>query len=186
MPETALVTGASGFLGAAICRRLCRLGHPVRALHRPTSNLSALVGLPLELHAGDILQPESLRPAMQGVTWVFHAAAESGYRRVPELVTRAAVEGTRNVLHAAAQAGAQRLVLTSSLAAMGVSRPGGRQTNSAPSTCLQSASRTATLNGCPNRVKALAHCPEGLDLVIVNPSAVFGPGLEAHQRFLDR
>lgn len=175
MPETALVTGASGFLGAAICRRLCHLGHPVRALHRPMSNLSALVGLPLELHAGDILQPDSLRPAMEGVTWVFHAAAESAYWRNPELVTRAAVEGTRNVLHAAAQAGAQRLVLTSSLAAMGVPPPGGRLTES------------STFNLPPKRFpyghakwlseqEALAHCPEGLDLVIVNPSAVFGPG----------
>jgi len=73
---------------------------------------------------GDILDSQTLLPALEGVDWVFQAAAQSDYWRHPELVLQTIVEGTRNVMQAANQAGMKRAVLTSSVGALGV--PGAR------------------------------------------------------------
>lgn len=175
MPETVLVTGATGFVGAALCRALLEQGHSVRAFHRPASDPRALDSLNVSHHLGDVLSPESLTPAMLGVDWVFHAAAEAAYWRYPDQVIRTAVEGTRNVVRAARAAGVIRLVMTSSLAAMGV--PAGDEW----------LDEQHTFNLPPGRFpygyakhqseqEALRTAEGRPEVVIVNPSAVFGPG----------
>lgn len=179
MPETILVTGASGFIGSALCRALSAEGQRVRALHRPTSSLAALAGLDVERCVGDIRKPETLRPAMDGVSLVYHAAAKSAYWRRPADVIPAAVDGTRNVVAAARSAGVRRLVLTSSLAAMGVPRAGELLTE------------TSTFNLPPRSFpyghakyqserEAFRAAGDRLDVVIVNPSIVLGAG-DVHQ-----
>lgn len=175
MPETVLVTGATGFLGSALCRSLLALGHPVRALHRSTSALTLLEGLPVTRFIGDVLQPETLAPAVAGAEWVFHAAAQAAHWRRPADLIRTAVDGTRNVLEAARLAGVQRAVLTSSLAAMGVPRHG------------ELLDETSEFNLPPARfpygygkrqseIEALWVGARGLPVVIVNPAAILGPG----------
>lgn len=175
MPETVLVTGATGFLGSALCRSLLALGHPVRALHRPTSSLTLLEGLPVTRFIGDVLQPETLAPALEGADWVFHAAAEAAHWRRPASLIRTAVDGTRNVLGAAHRAGVRRAVLTSSIAAMGVPRRG------------ELLDETSEFNLAPSRfpygyakrqaeIEALWIGARGLPVVIVNPGAILGPG----------
>ncbi|MCJ7566614.1 MAG: NAD-dependent epimerase/dehydratase family protein, partial [Anaerolineales bacterium] len=124
MADLVLVTGATGFIGSKLCRKLIAEGYRVRALARKTSSLIALKDLPLEVVVGDILEPGSLIPAVKGVTGVFHTAAQSAYWRHPELVLRTSVEGTGNIVQAAVQAGAQFVAITSSLAALGVPAPG--------------------------------------------------------------
>lgn len=175
MPETVLVTGATGFLGSALCRSLLALGHPVRALHRPTSALTLLEGLPVTRFVGDVLQPETLPPALEGAEWVFHAAAEAAHWRRPTALIRTAVDGTRNVLEAAHRAGVGRAVLTSSLAAMGVPRRGelldeGSEFNLTPSRFPYGYAKRQS------EIEALWVGAGGLPVVIVNPSAILGPG----------
>ncbi len=174
--DRALVTGATGFIGSAVCRALCAAGCRVRALHRPTSSLEVLQGLPVQRVEGDILMPETLAEAMREVDWVFHAAARADYwRRPAQEVVQVAVEGTRNVVQAARQAGVRRLVLTSSLAAMGVPLAGEllteRHTFNLPPRRFPYgyAKRQAEL-------EALQVAGEALEVVIVNPSVVLGPG----------
>lgn len=72
-----LVTGASGYLGGRLCRALLNRGFSVRALVRPTSDLSSLPHDPsaLELVHGDITDYQSLLEACSGCHVVFHAAA---------------------------------------------------------------------------------------------------------------
>jgi dihydroflavonol-4-reductase len=70
----ALVTGATGFVGANIVQVLTQAGWWVRALHRRTSALAALDGLTYEPVLGDVLEPASLAEAMRGCDAVFHAA----------------------------------------------------------------------------------------------------------------
>lgn len=175
MSDLALVTGSTGFLGSWICRALLAEDFRVRALHRTTSSLLAIEDLPVERIVGDILEPETLIPAMQDVQVVFHAAAQSDYWRNPDGVVRTSVEGTRNMCRAALEAGVHRFVLTSSLAAMGV--PQGDE--------LLTESHTFSLP--PDlfpygygklRAEQVAQeiRQQGLDLVIVNPSIVLGPG----------
>lgn len=175
MPDLVLVTGATGFIGSKLCSKLLAEGYRVRALTRKTSSLVALKGLPVEIVVGDILEPESLTPAMQGVTGVFHAAAESAYWRYPELVLRTSVEGTRNIVQAAVQAGVQFVVLTSSSAAMGVPAPGELLTESH----YFNLPEEAFLYGYSKfkaEVEALQIADGQLKLVILNPSIVLGPG----------
>lgn len=175
MSETVLVTGATGFIGAALCRALCNEGLKVRALHRRTSSLVLLQDLPTERVVGDILEPDSLTPAMRGVRRVFHTATQSDYWRHPEHVWRSAVEGTRNVVQAARDAAVERLIHTSSLAALGIPAPG------------ELLDERHAFNQPPNRFpyahakhqaeqQALAAAAGELEVVIVNPSVVIGAG----------
>jgi dihydroflavonol-4-reductase len=175
LPETVLVTGATGFLGSALCRSLLASGHPVRALHRPTSSLAALDGLPVTRFVGDILEPDSLRPALDGAEWVFHAAAAVAHWRKPEHLVRTAVEGTRNVLEAARRAGVKRAVLTSSIAALGAPKPGtlldeAHEFNFTPKEFLYGYAKRQA------EIEAHWVTARGLPVVIVNPSAILGPG----------
>jgi dihydroflavonol-4-reductase len=147
----------------------------VRALRRATSSGVGLEGLPVESIIGDILKPATLAPAMRGVDTVFHVAAQSAYWRNPQGVVRVAVEGTRNVVEATADAGVRRIVLTSSVGALGVPVRGElldetHEFNLPPRTFPYGYAKHAS-EGAARRAA------EGrLELVIVNPSIVLGPG----------
>jgi dihydroflavonol-4-reductase len=118
----ALVTGANGFLGTWLVRRLRAGGHGVRALVRPGGDPGALAGLGAEVVRGDVTDPGSLPAAVTGCDLVFHLA---GIRRAPrrEDFLRVNAEGTRLLLEACAAhaPGLSRFVLCGSLAAAGAS-----------------------------------------------------------------
>ena len=185
-PRPALVTGASGFIGARLCRKLIDEGWQVRALHRENSLLANLTGLPVELCVGDITQPESLAAAMQGIEAVFHVAAQLGHI-TPERMQAVTVQGTRNVLEAARQAGVRRVVYTSSIASLGCPvGPQPEHQNRADSQAI-GMDETHTWNIPASwwqygYAKYLAEgevqraVAQGLDVVIVNPALVVGPG----------
>src|ERR1700689_3210261 len=104
-----LVTGATGFVGSAVARRLTLEGFPVRALVRPGSPRFHLEGLDLEFAEGDMRDVESVRRAMAGVRYVFHVAAD--YRlwaRDRNEIFNSNVEGTRIVMQEARRAGVER------------------------------------------------------------------------------
>jgi dihydroflavonol-4-reductase len=172
----ALVTGSSGFIGAATCRALLEHGYSVRAFHRATSSLRQLENLVVEHAVGDLTQPETVLAAMQDVDAVFHCAAWVGFNE-PGRLYSVNVEGTRTVVQAALQAGVRRLVHTSSVTAMGIPDMG--------SVSLSDENRT--WNHTPELFpygysKYLAELEvqkgvaRGLDAVIVNPTLVLGPG----------
>jgi nucleoside-diphosphate-sugar epimerase len=128
----ALITGANGFLGAQLAKKLVADGHKLRALVRPTSNLQLLEGVTFEKAMGDVTDAESVKQATEGVEVVYHLA---GIRRTPHLsdFARINVEGTRNVLDAAAkQPKPPRVVLAGSLSAMGPSENASPLNESAP------------------------------------------------------
>lgn len=118
----ALVTGASGFVGSNVVRELLAAGYEVRALVRPTSNLRALSGLPIEYATGDVLDSPSVRAAATGCDVLFHTAAVFSYwGHSEQQLFEVSVDGTRTVLDAASAAGVRRVVLTSSSVALGSS-----------------------------------------------------------------
>jgi dihydroflavonol-4-reductase len=121
----ALVTGSTGCVGSNLVAALDERGIEVVGLRWKGCPTTALEGLRVRLFAGDILDLQSLYPAMEGVDWVFHAAAiADDWNHSPADVYRTNVEGTRNVLTAARDAGVKRFVLTSSAASLGIPRPG--------------------------------------------------------------
>ena len=118
---TCLVTGATGFIGSRLVRRLLDEGCRVRCLVRPGPHVERLRGLPVELVEGDITDPAAVRRAVSGARRVFHNAAVIYHYR-PRYLYRVNVTGTLNLLRAAAETGIERLVYSSSIAAMGPCR----------------------------------------------------------------
>jgi dihydroflavonol-4-reductase len=183
----ALVTGSTGFIGAHLCRALCGQGIQVRAFHRPGSSTMLLDGLPVELVAGDLTQPESLLPALENVDVLFHAGALLDGRGGLESLIRVNVAGTRAILDAALQQGVKRVVYTSSVAALGAPEESSRR-NKQP--VLITESHTWNLepehwrygySKYLSEMEAQSAVSRGLDVVIVNPAVVFGAG-NIHQR----
>ena len=171
----ALVTGANGLIGANLVRELLAQGYEVRAFVRRTSNLSSLVGLPVEIIYGDVLQAESLIEAVKGCELVFHAAAVFAYWGVSAAdLENTAVQGTLNVLEACRSAVVQRVVLTSSSVVFGSStRPVLRDENSElreKDTPAYIPAKHAQEQAAFRRAAEL-----GLDLVAVCPTIVVGP-----------
>jgi dihydroflavonol-4-reductase len=170
-----LVTGATGHIGNVLVRRLIAAGESVRVLIFPGEDTLPLKDLLLEMVTGDVLDPFSLRKAMQGVTRVFHLAGIisilPGRDRV---VHRVNVEGTKNIISAARYAGVKRLIYTSSIHAIRRTPAGVRIDERLPFDPENSA-------GEYDRSKAeaslavLEAARDGLDSVIVCPTGVIGP-----------
>ncbi|MCC6765217.1 MAG: NAD-dependent epimerase/dehydratase family protein [Deltaproteobacteria bacterium] len=131
MPATpkALVLGANGFLGSHVTRQLVAAGRAVRVLVRATSDTRAIDDLAVERARGDVLDPASLRAAMEGCGSVFHCAVDTrAWLHDSAPLFRVNVDGLRNVIDAALAAGVRRFVFTSSIATIGRPVNGGRAT----------------------------------------------------------
>ena len=172
----ALVTGATGFVGAAIAKTLIASGWQVRVLARAGSDRGNLQQLAAQVVEGDLNDLGSLELALEGCTALFHAAAD--YRlgaRDPKPLYLTNVEGTRNILSAARKAGVQRTVYTSSVATIGIptdGTPGEERSPVALSHMIGHYKRSKYLAEEVARDAARA----GMSVVIVNPSTPVGPG----------
>jgi nucleoside-diphosphate-sugar epimerase len=118
--ETALVTGATGFIGSHLAERLVAAGARVRGLARDAAKGAWLAGRGVEIIQGDLTDAESLRRAARGCTIVFSVAGWTGQPHSAEVARRVSVEGVRGLIEAAIDAGARRVVHTSSIAAYGL------------------------------------------------------------------
>ena len=173
---TTLVTGASGFVGSAVVRRLLDEGHTVRALVRADSDLLNLQGLAVETVVGDLRDRVSLDRAVHGCESLFHVAAD--YRlwaRNPQDLYDINVDGTLNMLRAAGDAGVSRIVYTSSVATLGIKDDGSESnedTRANLSSMIGPYKRSKFI--AEQEVRLLAK-KERLPVVIVNPSTPVGP-----------
>jgi dihydroflavonol-4-reductase len=170
---TYAITGATGFVGGALAAQLRAAGHGVRALVRDPARAGSLDALGVELVPGDLGDPVALTALCDGTDGLFHVAG--WYKlgsRTPEDGERINVEGTRAALAAARDAGI-RTVHTSTLAIN--SDTGGHLVD-------EDYRFTGTHISTYDRTKAHAHdlavaaAAEGQDVVVVQPSLVYGPG----------
>ena len=165
-----LVTGATGFIGWHVARRLLARGYAVRALVRPASKVREL---DVEVVTGDLRDPKSLERAVAGCGTVFHVAAD--YRlwaKDPSELYRSNVEGTRNVLTAARDAGVDRVVYTSTVGCIGIpeDRPGNEETEAS----LEEMTGAYKRSKFQAEQVALEFAASGFPVVIVNPTAPVG------------
>ena len=172
-----LVTGANGFLGAAVVRALLAAGEHVRAFVRAGSDRRNLSGLDIEIAEGDLTDRVSLDAAVRGCAGVYHVAAD--YRlwvADPAPMYRTNVEGSVNVLDAAAAAGVPRVVYTSSVAVLGINEDRTPADEETPVTAEQmighyKRSKFLAEQAVRGRARELK-----LAVVTVNPSTPIGPG----------
>lgn len=169
-----LVTGANGHIGSHVVRACLDAGQEVAAFVRPGSDRRALAGLDVEVRLGDLRDAASVAEAVRGVDTVHHVGAvhRNWVGDEAELL-EPAVQGTRHVLEAAARAGVRRVVVTSSGATVGFAAD--------PARPLREDAPPVQARGVYSRSKiaaeqlALAAAAAGQDVVVTNPSGVFGP-----------
>jgi dihydroflavonol-4-reductase len=175
-----LVTGATGKVGNAIARALAERGDSVRALVRDPARARTLLPQEVELVVGDVTDPASLEAAAAGCEVVFNAMGMPEQWVSDEAVfDRVNAEGTRAVAQAARAAGARRLVHTSTEDVFHAER-GGRFDEAQ----VADYPKGTAYERSKQRAEELALAArDGLEVVIVNPSGVYGPGPSASVSF---
>lgn len=171
-----LVTGASGFVGSAVVRKLLNKGESVAVLVRPNSNHANLDGLNLSIREGDLTDEKSLGDALSGCDGLFHVAAD--YRlwtKNPQALYQANVEGTKNLMLAAHNAGVERIVYTSSVATLGVFSDGQISNENTPVSINDMVGHYKRSKFLAERAVDELVEEKKLPIVIVNPSTPIGP-----------
>ena len=199
-----VLTGATGFVGGALARRLAAEGVELHALTLPGSDRSRLAGVPVTFHSGDITTPAGLDGLFDGATWVIHAAGMLGRAGVSAATyNRINAEGVGHVLAAVERAWQQgrtaaglRVLHVSSAGVLGPVRQagmkdeGGRMSSEPPlrdssfrlhPSSFDESSPLAPSNAY-ERSKALGEAVaagfarDGLPLVVARPEFIYGPG----------
>jgi len=152
-----LVTGATGLIGNAIAVELVERGHQVRALVRDPERARPLLPGRVALHPGDVTRPDTLPAAMREIDWVFHAAGmPEQWQRDEKVFDQVNRQGTAHVLDAALAAPRGGTLVESNIDL------------EPKQTAYERSKQAAELEAEERRAR-------GLDLVYVNPGAVYGP-----------
>ena len=172
------VTGASGFVGRALCQALAGQGVPFRAVVRTPDAI-----LPQAWVVGNIGSDTDWTAALQGVSCIVHCAARVHVMHDTETDPLAAfrrvnVEGTRQLAHSAARAGVRRLVFLSSLKVLGEQTAPGLRFNSDTLPAPEDAYGRSKWEA-EQALWAISELT-GLEVVVVRPPLVHGPGVKAN------
>lgn len=169
--KTVFVTGATGFLGGQLVRRLAAEGARVKALARSIERAGYINGMfGVEIVLGDITEPQRLRDLMAGCEMVYHvAAAISGSESLQRAVN---IVGTQNVMHAAADVGARRVVHISTIAVYGYGYRGDVTEDFPMNPAREFYGQTkAQAEYVVQQVAA----QRGIEYAIIRPAFIYGP-----------
>lgn len=173
-----LVTGATGFIGSALVRRLVARGEQVTAFVRAGSDLKPFEGLPndrFQLSYGDVTVEHTVYRALAGCSQIFHVASAFQYAsRRPQQVLDAAKLGTESVLSAVRRRGIENIVVTSSAGVLGTSSTPEPMDETHPFNLTDPETYVQAKLEADKIVEQFV--ADGLPVVSVLPTAVFGPG----------
>jgi nucleoside-diphosphate-sugar epimerase len=168
-----LVTGATGFLGHNLIPRLRRAGHQVRAIVRPSSDVSFLRRHQVDLiYAADITDKTAVHQACQGCQTIIHAAGHFRFWGSLPTFWQTNVEGTATILEGAVQAGIERFIHVSTVVVVGQTKTGQIIDETTPCNPLDPYQRTK-LEG--EKLVQAYHQERGLPTIILRPGAFYGP-----------
>ena len=174
--DRVLITGASGFVGSAVLRALCGRDLALRALVRSNSPRTNVADMPCEIIEGDMRHAGDMSQALEGVSHLFHVAAD--YRlwaRDPLDIIRANLEGTRTVMEAALTRGVSRIVYTSSVATLRAPDEPVAIDETAPLAEGEGIGAYKESKIVAERLVERLVAERGLPAVIVMPSTPIGP-----------
>ncbi len=171
-----LVTGASGFIGSWLVRKLIHEGHQVKVLCRPTSDFRLILDLEFEKCFGDITDPKTITPALSDIDTVFHLAGYIGYKKSDHaLMDQVNVQGTDNIYKLSLKNNIKNFIFLSSVTAIGASF--------SPFESLDETSKynLSDLNFGYAESKRKGEAivfgtNSSMKCVVLNPSTVYGPG----------
>jgi nucleoside-diphosphate-sugar epimerase len=168
-----LVTGATGFIGQHLVKRLVQEGYRVRGLIRPVTDASPLDALGVEIVRGDVRDPGVVDCAIADCQLVFHLAARTSHGNLPAKdLYSINVGGTANVARAAVKAGVTRLVFASTARVYGIIK--NRRVDEHTPVKPDSAYPESKVRG--EQILLSYYTRHGLPVVIARITSVFGPG----------
>jgi dihydroflavonol-4-reductase len=175
-----LVTGATGFLGAALVARLREQGHEVVALCRSDAADARLRALGVTVRRGDVLDAASVRDAAAGCDGVYHCAGRVSRKpEDAEALYRIHVDGTKTTLDACIAAGVRRAVIASTSGVVAVTRDAKEVRDETAPAPMELLSRWPYYRSKLYAERAaLERSRDGFAVVSVNPSLLLGPGDE--------
>ncbi|WP_187262352.1 NAD-dependent epimerase/dehydratase family protein [Pontibacter beigongshangensis] len=180
------VTGATGYVGEQLALALVHRGYEVVALVRSPEKAAALSAAGVTLVLGDLENVEAIEKGMQHCQAVFHLAAYARLWPEEETIFRKInVEGTRTIAEAAIKTKVRKLVFTSTASVYGPSPAEGVPVTEAMGRIVRYTNAyEATKAEAEALVKAYAG--NGLEVVVLNPTRVFGPGRESESNAVNR
>ncbi len=168
------VTGATGFIGSAVVRKLLEDKREVRAIVEPGAKTTNLDGLNVERVTADVTDFDRMKRVLDGCEALYHLAAiYKTWLPDPEILYRVNLEGTVATLLAAQQAKVKRIVYTSSIAAVGLKEGGVADEDNAFN--IFDVANDYILSKWQSERIALRFAQGGLPVVVVNPAFPFGP-----------
>ncbi len=173
-----VVTGANGFLGSWVVKRLLGEGHQVQSLVRKSSDLSELEGVKTEYVYGDVTDLHSLLENFKNVDTVFHLAGLIAYNRADrQKMEKVNVTGTENVIEACRSTGVRKLVHLSSVVAVGAGFSPDQILNEDSTYNLSHLNLGYFETKRKAEILVQQACEKKrIDAVILNPSTIYGPG----------
>lgn len=175
MANSVFITGATGVVGGALLDKLIARGDTVTALVRNAADAEAIQAVGATPVIGDVTNPSGLSDPMWGVSVAYHVAGvNEGCPKDIGLMDRVNIDGAAAMVEAAAHAGVRRVVLTSSVAAIGESEGMIGSEHTRHNGSYVSAYARSKHLGEVSAMRASERT--GVDLVVVNPSSVQGPG----------
>ena len=183
-----LVTGGTGLVGAHLLLKLLQKGHPVRAIHRKSSNLEHVQKVfgyygeqpkslfdQIEWVEADIIDIPALEVAFKGVDRVYHAAALISFDPDEhDILQKINAEGTANVVNLCITNQVKKLCYVSTIGAIGKTFDGSMATEETPWTPQEA--NVYGLSKYAAELEVWRGSQEGLPVAIINPGVIVGPG----------
>lgn len=169
------MTGATGFIGNRLLEKLVKDDNHVHVLARTPEKLNTFSPEQVSVFKGDLFSTAVLEKAMEGCDVVYHLAAYANlWSKDKNLAYKTNFTGTKNVLEAALKNSIKKVVFTSSAATL----PPSKKTEEVDETALVPGKYLTDYETSKQQAEQLCleYCQKGLDVVIVNPPRLYGPG----------
>lgn len=170
------ITGATGYIGQQLALKLAEKGHELHALIRNPAKGEIIKHSRILTFKGDLLNPDSIARAMESCELVFHIGAYAAIDPNPKIYYDVNVKGTQNVFEEALKSGIKKVVYTSTGGIFGPSDPDPVSEYDFRKVPFFNDYETSKFIA---EEMALRFCRKGLDVVIVNPTRVYGPGFDS-------